>query len=132
MLVLARLLPLLYSCPPLRHNTYVQNMWRLWDRTALLVPPPVPQPALLPVLLAAPLPGLPPQMVGVQRSACMILRNMSTHTSAELRPLILDAGAEELIRAARAAHRRDCDDVGFGALRDLGCAMGMSGEGKKD
>lgn len=30
------------------------------------------------------------------------------------------AGAEALVRAAKAAHPRNCKDVGYAALRDLG------------
>lgn len=51
----------------------------------------------------------------------MYLRNSAVRNE-ELRPLILEKGAEPLLRAAKAAHAKLCNDVGTAALRDLGCA----------
>jgi hypothetical protein len=60
-----------------------------------------------------------PSAPGLQRAACMYLRN-SAARNLELRPLMLERGAEALLRAAKAAHAGTCTDVGSAALRDLG------------
>jgi hypothetical protein len=62
-----------------------------------------------------------PAVPGLQRAACMYLRN-SAARNLELRPLMLERGAEPLLRAAKAAHPGVCTDVGSAALRDLGAA----------
>jgi hypothetical protein len=59
-----------------------------------------------------------PAASGLQRAACMYLRN-SAARNLELRPLMLERGAEALLRAAKAAHPGTCTDVGSAALRDL-------------
>uniref|UniRef100_A0A9L0RWV7 Armadillo repeat containing 6 n=1 Tax=Equus caballus TaxID=9796 RepID=A0A9L0RWV7_HORSE len=60
-----------------------------------------------------------PQEAGVQKQACMLIRNLVARSQAFSQPL-LDLGAEALISQARATHR-DCEDVAKAALRDLGC-----------
>ncbi|KAL7992961.1 hypothetical protein Chor_017217 [Crotalus horridus] len=62
-----------------------------------------------------------PKEVAVQKQACMLIRNLVSHTQDFSQP-ILEMGAENLITEARAAHR-DCDDVAKAALRDLGCKV---------
>ncbi|XP_061458057.1 armadillo repeat-containing protein 6 isoform X4 [Rhineura floridana] len=62
-----------------------------------------------------------PREVGVQKQACMLIRNLVSHTQDFSQP-ILEMGAEDLITEARTAHR-DCDDVAKAALRDLGCKV---------
>ncbi|KAK9915509.1 hypothetical protein WJX75_000068 [Coccomyxa subellipsoidea] len=66
--------------------------------------------------------GFPDSAVGaqwVQRQACMALRNMVARNP-ELRPAVLEKGAEPFLRRAKVAHPATCDDVGAAALRDLG------------
>jgi len=60
-----------------------------------------------------------PAAAGLQRAACMCLRNAAAR-NVELRPQLLAAGAEVLLRAAKEAHPALCADVGSAALRDLG------------
>nr|XP_060641064.1 armadillo repeat-containing protein 6 [Anolis sagrei ordinatus]XP_060641065.1 armadillo repeat-containing protein 6 [Anolis sagrei ordinatus] len=62
-----------------------------------------------------------PREAGVQKQACMLIRNLVAHSQDFSQP-ILDLGAESLIAEARATHR-DCDDVAKAALRDLGCKV---------
>lgn len=62
-----------------------------------------------------------PREAGVQKQACMLIRNLVARTR-DFSQLILEMGAENLIVEARAAHR-DCDDVAKAALRDLGCKV---------
>ncbi|CAG9467154.1 unnamed protein product [Pedinophyceae sp. YPF-701] len=56
----------------------------------------------------------------VQRQGCMLVRNLVAR-NAELRPVVAEAGAEGLIRAAMTKYAGACKDVGSAALRDLGC-----------
>ncbi len=51
--------------------------------------------------------------------ACMALRNAAAR-SPDLRDLLLAAGAEALLRAAKRRYPAACADVGAAALRDLG------------
>lgn len=60
-----------------------------------------------------------PDSAGVQRQACMAIRNMVVR-NLELRPVAQGKGLEALIRKARARHPKQCDDVGSAALRDMG------------
>ena len=60
-----------------------------------------------------------PGSVQVQRSGCLALRNLVARNKEHV-DIILGAGAEDVLRAARARHL-DCNDVAFSALRDLGC-----------
>jgi hypothetical protein len=53
------------------------------------------------------------------RQACMAVRNMGVRCP-ELRPELLERGAEAAVRRARAAWPEACGDVGSAALRDLG------------
>eukprot|EP00887_Chlorella_sp_A99_P005892 scaffold1.g5892.t1 len=53
-----------------------------------------------------------------ERQACMALRNIVARNP-NLRPVLLDAGAERLLRAVKAAYP-SCRDAGSAALRDLG------------
>ena len=67
-----------------------------------------------------------PEKPAVQRAAMITLRNMvSSWQNGDLKQTILDEGAENAIRAARAAHP-ECEDVAFAALRDLGCAITLN------
>lgn len=68
---------------------------------------------------------LHPTQPGVQRSACMLLRNLGSR-SPSVRVEIAEVGAEKFLRLARANHA-NCEDVAYAALRDLGFAIeGMS------
>ena len=68
---------------------------------------------------------LHPQQGGVQRAACMLLRNLGSR-SPDVRLEIAEVGAEKFLRLARHAHSI-CEDVAYAALRDLGFAIeGMS------
>ncbi|GFH31210.1 uncharacterized protein HaLaN_30200 [Haematococcus lacustris] len=60
-----------------------------------------------------------PASRGVQRSGCILVRNMVVRTT-EHRDAFLDKGAEALLRAAKQRHPKYCNDVGSAALRDLG------------
>lgn len=60
-----------------------------------------------------------PQSAGVQRAAAMFIRNCAAR-NADVRPMLLDRGAEPLLRAAKKSHPSACADVGSAALRDLG------------
>lgn len=57
----------------------------------------------------------------VQRQACMSIRNVVARNP-ELRPIVLDKGAEPLLRAAKKMFPQSCGDVGSAALRDLDIA----------
>ena len=54
----------------------------------------------------------------VQRQACMSIRNIVARNP-ELRPIVLDKGAEPLLRSAKKMFAQSCGDVGSAALRDL-------------
>ncbi|KAL0024893.1 hypothetical protein WJX77_000671 [Trebouxia sp. C0004] len=54
----------------------------------------------------------------VQRQACMSIRNVVARNP-ELRPIVLDKGAEPLLRSAKKMFPQSCGDVGSAALRDL-------------
>ncbi len=60
-----------------------------------------------------------PAVPGLQRAACMFLRN-SAARNPDVRPMLRERGAEPLLRAAKRAHPALCADVGSAALRDLG------------
>lgn len=59
--------------------------------------------------------------VGVQKQACMALRNMVARTR-DYCAAILELGAEALLNHAGSNHK-DCADEAKAALRDLGCAV---------
>lgn len=54
----------------------------------------------------------------VQRQACMSIRNIVARNP-ELRPIVLDKGAEAMLRSAKKMFVQSCGDVGSAALRDL-------------
>jgi hypothetical protein len=54
------------------------------------------------------------------RQLCLAVRNMACRGGGGVRSAFLSAGAEPLLRAAKAAHPAVCRDVGSAALRDLG------------
>jgi len=60
-----------------------------------------------------------PGNASVQREACLMLRNLVSRTKQHVKA-IMQAGAEPLIRKARELHNT-CEDVAFGALRELNC-----------
>ena len=79
----------------------------------------------LSVSVSLSLPSPPPLLllcspVNVQRSGCLALRNLVSRNKEHVE-VILSCGAEDICRAARERHPA-CNDVAFGALRDLGCA----------
>lgn len=57
----------------------------------------------------------------VQRQACMGIRNVVARNP-ELRPVVLEKGAEPLLRQAKKMFPQSCGDVGSAALRDLDIA----------
>ena len=57
----------------------------------------------------------------VQRQACMSIRNIVARNP-ELRAVVLNKGAEPLLRAAKKMFPQSCGDVGSAALRDLDIA----------
>jgi hypothetical protein len=67
---------------------------------------------------------------GLLRQGCLTVRNIAARCP-ELRPTLLDAGFEELLRAA--GRIMDVVDEAYGALRDLGCEVNyvkVNAEGK--
>jgi len=64
---------------------------------------------------------LHPSVVGVQKNACMSLRNLVSRTK-DLKDVILALGAEPLINNALNQHS-ECKDEAKAALRDLGCKV---------
>lgn len=57
---------------------------------------------------------------GLQRQGCLTVRNIAAR-GPELRPVLLDAGFEDILRAA--GRIMDVVDEAYGALRDLGCEV---------
>ena len=55
----------------------------------------------------------------VQRQGCMAIRNLVAR-NVDLRPMLLEKGAEAPLRGAKKAFPEACQDVGSAALRDLG------------
>ena len=60
-----------------------------------------------------------PGAIGLQRQGCLALRNLVARSPEELRKPLLDAGAEDVLRAASMSSQ-DNVDVAYAALRDLG------------
>ena len=60
-----------------------------------------------------------PANANVQREACLMIRNLVSRTKQHVKAIV-NAGAEPLIRKARELHTT-CEDVAFGALRELNC-----------
>lgn len=61
-----------------------------------------------------------PQEVGVQKSACMAIRNLVSRAREHCQAFI-EVGVEALIR--NAMNIADCNDLAKAALRDLGCKV---------
>lgn len=57
---------------------------------------------------------------GLQRQGCLTIRNIAAR-GPELRPVLLDAGFEDILR--QAGRMMDVVDEAYGALRDLGCEV---------
>ncbi|KAK9808657.1 hypothetical protein WJX72_001431 [[Myrmecia] bisecta] len=55
----------------------------------------------------------------VQRQACMSIRNIVARNPG-LRPVVLEKGAEQMLRKVKTQYPQACQDVGSAALRDLG------------
>lgn len=69
---------------------------------------------------------------GLQRQGCLTIRNIAAR-GPELRPVLLDAGFEDILRAA--GRMMDVVDEAYGALRDLGCEVHyvkINAEGKAE
>lgn len=69
---------------------------------------------------------------GLQRQGCLTIRNIAAR-GPELRPLLLDAGFEDILR--NAGRMMDVVDEAYGALRDLGCEVHyvkINAEGKAE
>ena len=62
-----------------------------------------------------------PNKVPLQRQACLALRNIASRSTPEEKRMILDAGAEFVLRAIAGRHQESIDEA-YAALRDLGCA----------
>jgi len=60
-----------------------------------------------------------PQAAGLQRQACLCIRNLVSRSKSTLTEPLLEEGVEALLRAAKGSHP-DCQDVAKAALRDLG------------
>jgi len=57
---------------------------------------------------------------GLQRQGALMVRNIAARCP-ELRPQLLDAGLEDVLRAA--GRMQDVVDEAYGALRDMGCEV---------
>jgi hypothetical protein len=69
---------------------------------------------------------------GLQRQGCLTVRNIAAR-GPELRPVLLDAGFEDILR--QAGRMMDVVDEAYGALRDLGCEVHyvkINAEGKAE
>jgi hypothetical protein len=69
---------------------------------------------------------------GLQRQGCLTIRNIAAR-GPELRPVLLDAGFEDILRAA--GRMMDVVDEAYGALRDLNCEVHyvkINAEGKAE
>ena len=60
-----------------------------------------------------------PDAAGLQRQACLCVRNLVSRSKSSLTEPLLEEGVEALLRAAKASHPA-CQDVAKAALRDLG------------
>jgi hypothetical protein len=61
-----------------------------------------------------------PQVVTLQRQACLALRNIASRIEPASKQMILDAGAERIIQQSAGCHQGSIEEA-FAALRDLGC-----------
>lgn len=69
---------------------------------------------------------------GLQRQGCLTVRNIAAR-GPELRPVLLDAGFEDILR--QAGRMMDVVDEAYGALRDLNCEVHyvkINAEGKAE
>ena len=62
-----------------------------------------------------------PLKVPLQRQGCLALRNLASRASPEGKQVVLDAGAEFVLREIAGRHQESIDEA-YAALRDLGCA----------
>lgn len=62
-----------------------------------------------------------PLKVPLQRQGCLALRNLASRSSPEEKQVVLDAGAEFVLREIAGRHQDSIDEA-YAALRDLGCA----------
>merc|ERR1711977_235587 len=65
--------------------------------------------------------------MGIQAHSCTIIRNLVARNQ-ELVPIVIDEGAEELVR--RASVLPKCNELAFSALRDLHCDVTFKEEWK--
>eukprot|EP00980_Cylindrotheca_fusiformis_P026443 scaffold16171_cov116-Cylindrotheca_fusiformis.AAC.5 len=61
-----------------------------------------------------------PNKVPLQRQGALALRNIACRLSPENKQVLLDAGAENVLRDCAARHQESLDEA-YAALRDLGC-----------
>ena len=65
-----------------------------------------------------------PNKVPLQRQGCLALRNIASRLTVETKQVVLDAGAEDVLKLIAARHQESIDEA-FAALRDLGVAAVM-------
>lgn len=65
-----------------------------------------------------------PSKVPLQRQGALALRNIACRLSPENKQVLLDAGAENVLRDCAARHQESIDEA-YAALRDLGCSAVM-------
>jgi hypothetical protein len=65
-----------------------------------------------------------PTKVPLQRQGALALRNIACRLSPENKQIILDAGAENVLKDCAARHQESIDEA-YAALRDLGCSAVM-------
>jgi hypothetical protein len=65
-----------------------------------------------------------PHKVPLQRQGALSFRNLSSRLSAEEKSVLLDYGAENVLRDITARHQGSIDEA-YAALRDLGCTVSM-------
>ena len=65
-----------------------------------------------------------PNKVPLQRQGCLALRNIASRLPAESKQVLLDAGAENVLKGIAAKHQASIEEA-YAALRDLGVAAVM-------
>lgn len=65
-----------------------------------------------------------PNNVPVQRQGCLAIRNVVSRLSVETKQVVLDAGADNVLRDIASKHQGSIEEA-YAALRDLGCAAVM-------
>lgn len=65
-----------------------------------------------------------PTKVPLQRQGALALRNMACRLPLESKQIMLDAGAENVLKDIASRHQESIDEA-YGALRDLGCSAVM-------